>query len=49
MVRVGRKPIIEHIINYYMKFGFKDFIIASGYKHLIIKNYFKKKKNLCKY
>jgi glucose-1-phosphate cytidylyltransferase len=44
MVRVGRKPIIEHIINYYMKFGFKDFIIASGYKHLIIKNYFKKKK-----
>jgi len=44
MVRIGKKPIIEHIINYYMKFGFKDFIIASGYKHLIIKNYFKKKK-----
>jgi len=44
MVRIGKKPIIEHIINYYMKFGFKDFIIASGYKHLIIKNHFKKKK-----
>jgi len=44
MVQVGSKPILEHIINYYMKFGFKDFIIASGYKHSIIKNYFKKKK-----
>ena len=44
MVQVGSKPILEHIINYYMKFGFKDFIIASGYKHSIIKNYFKKKR-----
>ena len=43
MIQVGSKPIIEHIINYYMKFGYKDFIIASGYKHSIIKNYFKKK------
>jgi len=43
MVSVGSKPILEHIINYYIKFGFKDFIIASGYKHNIIKNYFKKK------
>ena len=44
MVQIGSKPILEHIINYYMKFGFKDFIIASGYKHSIIKDYFKKKK-----
>lgn len=44
MIKIGSKPILEHIINYYMKFGFKDFIIASGYKHAIIKNYFKKKK-----
>ena len=46
MVQIGSKPILEHIINYYMKFGFKDFIIASGYKHSIIKDYFKKKKIL---
>ena len=26
MIRIGSKPIIEHIINYYMKFGFNDFI-----------------------
>ena len=43
MIKVGSKPILEHIINYYIKFGFKDFIIASGYKHTIIKEYFKKK------
>lgn len=43
MIKIGTKPILEHIINYYIKFGFKDFIIASGYKHNIIKDYFKKK------
>ena len=44
MIKVGNKPILEHIINYYIKFGFKDFIIAGGYKFSVIKNYFKKKK-----
>ena len=24
MIQIGSKPILEHIINYYMKFGFKD-------------------------
>ena len=46
MIKIGSKPILEHIIEYYMKYGFTDFIIAGGYKHTIIKNYFKKKKNL---
>lgn len=44
MIKVGSKPILQHIIEYYMKYGFKKFLIASGYKHLVIKNYFKKKK-----
>ena len=48
MVPVGSKPILEHIINYYIKYGFKDFIIATGYKHAIIKNYFKNKKSSVK-
>ncbi len=48
MVPVGSKPIIEHIINYYIKYGFKEFIIATGYKNEIIKNYFKKKKKPAK-
>jgi len=46
MIRIGSKPILEHIINYYIKYGFKDFIIAGGYKYSIIKNYFKKKNKL---
>ena len=46
MIQIGSKPIIEHIINYYIKFGFKDFLIAGGYKYSVIKKYFKKKKFL---
>ena len=46
MIKIGSKPILEHIINYYKKFGFEDFLIAGGYKYNIIKDYFKKKKNL---
>ena len=30
-------------MKHYSKFGFKEFIIASGYKENIIKNYFSKK------
>lgn len=45
MVKICNVPIIVRIINYYKKFGFKKFIIASGYKDKIIKNYFKKKSN----
>ena len=29
-----------------MSYGFKDFLIAGGYKYSIIKNYFKKKKKI---
>ena len=41
MVKVNNKPILIHIMNHYMKFGFRDFIIAAGYKANIIKRYFK--------
>ena len=44
MVKIGSIPILEHIINYYLSFGVKQFYIAGGYKYKIIKNYFKKKK-----
>ena len=42
MVPIKKKPIIIHIINHYYKFGVREVIVASGYKHEIIKNYFKK-------
>ena len=41
MVKIRGIPIIVRIIRLYEKFGFKEFIIASGYKNKIIKDYFK--------
>ena len=40
MVRIGGIPVIEHIINYFSKFKDFNFIICTGYKEDIIKNYF---------
>jgi glucose-1-phosphate cytidylyltransferase len=45
MVPIGGKPIIEHIMNIYSKYGHKEFYIALGYKGKKIKDYFKKNKN----
>tara|TARA_B100000795_G_C22770824_1_gene427781 strand:+ start:900 stop:1580 length:681 start_codon:yes stop_codon:yes gene_type:complete len=44
MVNIGNKPILYHIINYYKKFGYNDFIVALGYKGDYIKKKFKKYK-----
>ena len=41
MVEIGGIPIIEHIMNWYMAFGFYDFIICLGYKGAEIISYFK--------
>lgn len=41
MVKIGRYPIIVHIMGHYMKYGFKKFIIATGYKNEVFKKYFK--------
>jgi glucose-1-phosphate cytidylyltransferase len=40
MVEIGGKPILWHIMNIYASFGYKEFIIALGYKGEIIKDYF---------
>ena len=44
MIKIGKLPILEHLINYYRKFGFSEFIVLIGYKGAVIKNYFKNKK-----
>ena len=41
MVKIGKFPILTHIINLYLKFGYKDFYILCGYKSNVIKKYFK--------
>ena len=46
MVRIGKIPIIEHIINYYKKFQIEKVIICAGYKKEIIIKYFKNNKNI---
>jgi len=40
MVKIGNIPILQHIMNFYSKFGHKDFVIALGYKAEVIKDYF---------
>ncbi len=44
MVPVKKKPILIHIMSHYAKYGFKNFVIATGFKHKVIKNFFSKKK-----
>ena len=46
MVKIGNSPILNHIIKIYNHFGFRKFILATGYKNSIIKNYYKKKQNI---
>jgi len=40
MVEIGDRPILVHIMNWYAAQGFKEFIIALGYKGEVIKQYF---------
>ena len=40
MVKIGKNPILWHIIKYYSVFGFSEFIICGGYKINVIKNFF---------
>ncbi len=40
MVEIGGKPILWHIMKIYSHYGFNDFVILTGYKQEIIKNYF---------
>ena len=41
MVKVAGSPIITHIMKHYIKFGFNDFIIATGYKGNYFEKYFR--------
>jgi glucose-1-phosphate cytidylyltransferase len=40
LVEIGGKPIINHLIKYYIYFGVKEFIVCAGYKGEMLKNYF---------
>ena len=40
MIEIGEKPILWHIMKLYSYYGFNDFIILTGYKSHVIKDYF---------
>jgi len=40
MVDIGGQPIIWHIMKLYAAHGFKEFVVAMGYKGEVIKDYF---------
>ncbi|MCW4116995.1 glucose-1-phosphate cytidylyltransferase [Aurantimonas sp. MSK8Z-1] len=40
MVQIGGAPILWHIMKSYASFGFREFVVALGYKGEVIKNYF---------
>ncbi len=40
MVEIGGRPILWHIMRWYSRFGFKKFVICTGFKSEVIKDYF---------
>ena len=40
MVQIGGRPILWHIMKMYAAHGFKEFVLALGYKSEVIKDYF---------
>ena len=46
MVKIGGKPILEHIMNIYKYYGYNQFVLALGYKSEYIKKFYKNKKNI---
>ncbi len=40
MVEIGGRPILWHIMKIYSYYGYNDFVILTGYKSHIIKDYF---------
>lgn len=40
MVEIGGRPILWHIMKWYSRFGFHEFVLCCGYKGYMIKQYF---------
>ena len=41
MVEIGGRPILWHILKHYAQYGFKEFVIALGYRGEAIKQFFR--------
>src|SRR5947208_12354145 len=42
MVEIGGRPIVWHIMRLYSSYGYKEFLLALGYKGDLVKEYFLK-------
>ena len=40
MVEIGGKPILWHIMKHYAHYGYKEFVLALGYKGNVIRDFF---------
>lgn len=40
LVNIGERPILWHIMKMYAQHGYKEFVLALGYKGEMIKDYF---------
>jgi glucose-1-phosphate cytidylyltransferase len=40
MIPVGAQPILWHIMDYYSRFGHRDFVLCLGYKANVVKEFF---------
>jgi glucose-1-phosphate cytidylyltransferase len=40
MIPIGQQPILWHLMNYYSHFGYTDFVLCTGYKSNVIKDFF---------
>ena len=45
LIEINKLPMLIHIIDHYMKFDVKEFVVLGGYKHEMIIDYFQ---NFCK-
>jgi glucose-1-phosphate cytidylyltransferase len=41
MVEIGGRPLLLHLMQCYADYGFKEFLIACGYRGEVIKEYFR--------
>ena len=40
MVEIGGRPMLWHVMSVYSRHGFREFVVACGYKGEVIKEYF---------
>ena len=40
MVEIGDRPLLAHLMSCYSRWGFRRFVLCTGYRHQFVSNYF---------